>query len=119
MGVVLVGFEKGSPAVVDLRFMIEDLDAAEIIARAEEHSCPGKDCPQGYAFVFVPQELRATFEAEHPRHWIGNSATVAANAEEFVIYAARQMPASVGPPVSVFVLNSNGGQWVKSGGCLP
>jgi len=119
MGVILVGFEKGYPAVVDLRFIIEDLSAAEIILRTEQHGCPGRDCPQGYALVLVPQELSAAFEAKHPRHWVGNSGTVAAKAEEFVIYAARQMQASVGPPFSVFVLNSNGVQWLKPGVCRP
>jgi len=119
MGVVFVGFEKGAPAVVDLTFIIEDLNAADLKLRVEQHICPGADCSQGYVGIFVPQELKTTFEREHPRYWMGDASTVAANAEAFINLAIRQRLPDVGPPISVLVLDSPKGQWLKSGVCRP
>jgi hypothetical protein len=45
MGVTFLGFENGGPALVDLRFIIEDLSVAKLKLRTDEHRCPGADCP--------------------------------------------------------------------------
>lgn len=119
MGVVFVGFENGAPVAVALSFIIEDLDAADLKVNVEQHSCPGADCPEGYALVFVPQELKAKFEQEHPRYWIGDPPTVAANAEAFINQAIAERLPDVGPPVSVLVIDSARGRWLKRGLCTP
>ena len=61
-----------------------DPGAADLNLEVEQHTCPGPDCPGGYALFLVPQELKTTFETKHPRYWIGDMFAVAANAEAFV-----------------------------------
>lgn len=118
-GVFFIGFEKGSPAAVDLQFQIDDLRAADPNVRVEQHSCPGAGCPNGFVVLLVPQDLQGEFEAEHPRYWIGDAATVAAAAEAFIDLAMRKRPLDVGPPVSILVIDSPKGRWLKDGLCGP
>jgi hypothetical protein len=46
MGVVFIGFENNAPGVVDLRFMIEDLAAAQLTIKVEDHHCPRIGLPR-------------------------------------------------------------------------
>jgi hypothetical protein len=117
MGVTFIAFENKTPSVVDLRFFIEDLNAHKLSVRAEEHRCPGPDCPGGYAMLLTPNDLAPQFEAAHPRYWIGEAAAVAASAEAFVNLALDEKRIDIGPPLSLFVLDSPKGRWLKSGLC--
>jgi hypothetical protein len=67
--------------------------------------------------VLVPEDLKARFEAAHPRYWLGDASTVAANAEAFVNSAIAQKRVDIGSPVSVFVLDSPIGRWLKPALC--
>jgi hypothetical protein len=127
MGVAFLGYENGAPAMVDLRFIIEDLSAAKLKLSSDEHHCPGADCHGGYAMVLIPEDLKAPtplaserkswFEAAHPSYWLADAAAVAANAEAFVRLAIDEKRVDIGPPVSVFVLDSREGRWLKPGMC--
>ena len=118
MGVALAGVDRGRPSLVDLRFIIEDLEAKNIKLRIEENRCPGAECPDGVAMVFIgPEDLKQRFAKEHPNYWTGNADSLAKNTEAFVQMAINEGLPDVGPPISVLVIGRNGLEWRKGKPC--
>jgi len=115
--VIFFAIEAGVASYTADSFVAKEATAAGkiVVTRGERNSCPGKTCPSGQS-IWMDGEHEAITEylSQH-----GNAPD--GTGEDFVrrmiLLEISAKPSTVGPPISILLLDASGAKWIQRGSC--
>jgi hypothetical protein len=109
-GVTVACIEINVPVMANVRYTSR-LGPNGLSLVCETRFCPGEDCPDGAAAVFVgpPDDVEA-FTMQHPDYYSGDFLTTA---REFVQTLVDKKYNDIGPPIRIIRLSADGVKWVQ------
>lgn len=116
-GVILARYEGGAPRLASIRFLARRNTSNDVTVMPEIHICPGLDCPEGVAAVWVsPRDDRLAFQRAHPEYWKEDLPKIAA---AFVQGEIDKGLLDVGPPIDVVQILDGRIVWAqRQKGCV-
>jgi hypothetical protein len=115
-GVVLARFERGSPRLGYVRFLMKSDAGGTVTVTPQSRLCPG-DCPTGVGAILVSPDsaAEARFDAGHPEYWRHD---LVPQAVGFVQTQIQGPFTDVGPPIDAIRVAKGHISWVaRKDGC--
>ena len=115
-GVILARHEHDTPHLGYVRFVARIGPDDDLRIDTHVQTCPGADCPDGRAGIFVPATAQGAFERAHPDYWRQDLAAVAT---AFIQEEIAKGAVDVGLPIDVVRVAGGRISWIcRKPGCV-